>query len=164
MGAFTAYYVNFHLHQLHGIPNQSLIGQQRPDFDLNDFEGKTVSGDAFDGKVVLVNFWASWCPPCRREIPVFHEVREFFHESGFEVIGIAIDELDKAKEFLDAHPKIRYPQLIGYTDAIAIAKSFGNVRGGLPYSVVYDRDGIVRFSKAGELKKEELLNVVEPLL
>lgn len=167
MGAFTSYYVNYHLRG--GVApaaakGAGLIGAQRPDFVLSDYDGKQVPVSTWDGKVVMLNFWASWCPPCRREIPVFSEVREFFHDSGFEVVGIAMDDKHKAADFLQAMPGVKYPQLVGYNDAIAVAKLFGNRRGALPYSVIFDRRGTIRFIKAGELSKTDLIEQVEPLL
>lgn len=165
MGAFTGYYTQYHLRAPAATSGDDVaIGNQRPDFKLFDFGGQSVSAAAFDNKVVLVNFWASWCPPCRREIPEFSEVREFFKDQGFEVVGIAIDDKKKAQAFLKAMPQVKYPQLIGHNDAVAVAKAFGNRRGSLPYSVIYDRQGIIRFVKRGEIKKDELIELVEDLL
>ena len=164
IGAFTSYYTHYHYTvPTSEEPNSTLLGTKRPDFSLFDYKDKQVSISEFDGKVVMINFWASWCPPCRREIPVFSEVREFYKENGFEVIGVAIDEKKEAEEFLNSMPHVQYPQLIGYNDATVVAKSLGNTRGGLPYSVILDRNGIIQFTKAGEIKKEELIDLIEPL-
>ena len=141
-----------------------VVGQCRPDYALRDLLGHPVSGDNWDGKVVLLNFWAAWCPPCRREIPAFSEVREFYRDDGFEVVGIAIDDLDSVKTFLSGMKTVRYAQLIGDYDATALMRDLGNQGGGLPYSVLLDRNGTVRFAKSGELKKTMLINQLEPLL
>ena len=165
VGAFTGYYVNNMLPANKQISQQSdLIGTKRATFSLSDFDDQAIPISDFDGKVVLINFWASWCPPCRREIPAFIEVREFFYDQGFEIIGIAIDEKEKAENFLNSMPNNNYPQLVGYNDAVAVAKLYGNPLGNLPYSVLFDRQGIIRFTKAGEIKKEELIDLIEPLL
>lgn len=164
IGAFTAFYINQTIEHRRTESAAPLIGQLRPDFRLYDLNDKHIPISTWDGKIVLINFWATWCPPCRREIPIFSEVRESFKEDGFEVVGIAVDEKDKVIAFLDAMPSVRYPQLIGYNDAISIAQSFGNLSGGLPYSVLLDHNGIIRFIKAGELDKDSLVIQIESLL
>lgn len=158
-----AVYAGYHLRQT--MPASSNVtGQCRPDYALSDLSGRTVSGDTWDGQVVLVNFWAAWCPPCRREIPAFAEVREFYHEEGFEVVGVAIDDQEDIEDFLAGMQNVRYPQLIGDQDAIGLMSEFGNASGGLPFSVLLDRAGRVRFVKKGELKKTVLIEQVEALL
>ena len=165
IGAFSAYYMQQHTvpqaDALHAPP----VGDKRPDFKLRALGGgELTSLSAWDGQLVLYNFWAAWCPPCRREIPDLSEVREFYREEGFEVVGIALDEEDNIKDFLAQMPHVRYPQLIGYNDAMTFSRALGNRSGGLPYSVLVDRAGIIRFVKAGELKKTELLEWLESLL
>lgn len=164
MGAFTGYYVKYHLHGASAPSQSTLVDTKRPDFTLFDYDGNQIPISTWDGDVVLINFWASWCPPCRREIPGFNEVRNLYHEDGFEVVGIAIEDKEKAAKFLQSMPDVRYPQLVGYNDAIAVAKLFGNHSGGLPYSVIIDGDGVIRFVKAGELSKEELIDQIDSLL
>ena len=162
-----AAYAGFHLKRTVLSPETTLsevTDQCRPDYSLSDLTGKTVAGSTWDGKVVLLNFWAAWCPPCRREIPAFSEVREFYHEDGFEAVGIAIDDLDSVRKFLADMKTIRYPQLIGMDDAMQLMHELGNRNGGLPFSVLVDRGGAVRFTKSGELKKTVLIEKVEALL
>lgn len=144
--------------------DKELIGQRRPDFELNDFADRPVPISRYDGQVVLINFWASWCPPCRKEIPEFIDVYNLYHSEGFEIIGIAIDDKRDAEEFIKKIPSLDYPQLIGFDDAIEVAKQFGNRTGNLPYSVLLDRQGIIRAVRAGKLDKDELIDWLEPLL
>ncbi len=165
IGAFTAFYINYYLlPEATTTTDHPLIGTVRPDFSLYDLDENYTSVSTWDGKIVLLNFWAAWCPPCRREIPVFNEVREFFHDDGFEVVGIAIDEKEEVLEFLESIPQVQYPQLIGYDDALKVASVLGNQSGGLPYSVLLDRQGTIRYIKAGELDKQTLVSQIEPLL
>jgi len=166
IGAFSAWYFQQHLGGAPGAGDAALppVGMARPDFQLRDLDNRMTPLSAWDGRVVLFNFWAAWCPPCRREIPAFSEVREFYREDGFEVVGIAIDDEENIREFLAGLPGVRYPQLIGFNDAVALGRALGNRSGGLPYSVLVDRDGIIRFARAGELTKAELIEQVEPLL
>ena len=165
IGAFTAFYINHLLSAKNStVATHSLIGTMRPDFSLYDLDENNVSVSTWDGKIVLLNFWAAWCPPCRREIPAFSEVREVFYDDDFEVVGIAIDEKDKVVEFLNSIPNVQYPQLIGYNDALKVASAFGNRSGGLPYSVLVDKQGIIRYIKAGELDKQTLIEQIELIL
>lgn len=162
VAAYTGFYLK------HTMTSQAAFaestGQCRPNYELRDLSGEKVSGETWDGKVVLLNFWAAWCPPCRREIPAFSEVREFYHEDGFEVIGIAIDDLDSVRQFLADTGSVRYPQLIGEEDATLLMRELGNKSGGLPFSVLLDRSGAVRFTKSGELKKTALIDKLRQLL
>jgi len=167
IGAFSAWYFQQHLGGTLGAGAGSAappVGMARPDFQLRDLDNRMTPLSTWDGQVVLFNFWAAWCPPCRREIPAFSEVREFYREDGFEVVGIAIDDEENIRKFLADLPDVRYPQLIGFNDAVQLGRALGNRTGGLPYSVLVDRGGVIRFAKAGELSKAELIERVEALL
>ncbi len=135
--------------------SNEIIDNPRPEFSLTDLNGESVSIARWDGKVVLLNFWATWCPPCRKEIPAFIEVLKQYGNDGFQVIGVAIDETEAVKEFVTSLGA-NYPQLIGQQDAAEVSKRYGNQYGALPYSVLIDRKGFVRFIKPGELHKEML--------
>lgn len=166
IGAFSAYTLQRSgmMQTLSEARQSEVIGQAMPSFQLSNIAGETVSSSTWQGKVVLLNFWASWCPPCRREIPAFAEVHEFYNDQGFEAVGIAVDQREPVVEFLAAIPQVRYTQLIGFNDAIALGSKLGNTSGGLPYSVIADRHGIIRYVKRGELSKNALLKAIEPLL
>jgi peroxiredoxin len=141
----------------------SLIGQRRPDFSLPNLDAKVRSIDEWDGKVLLINFWATWCPPCKREIPGFIRVREQLGAENFEIIGIAIDNRDAVKTFADSL-SIPYPILHGEQEASRISTDYGNRMGGLPYSVVVDRQGMIHSTKTGEFEASDLLQRLKPLL
>ena len=79
----------------------SVIGQKRADFSLPDLDNKQRAIKEWDNKVILLNFWATWCPPCRREIPAFIELQEKFGPQGFQVIGVAIDEKEAVQDYSD---------------------------------------------------------------
>ena len=140
-----------------------LIGTRRPDMALPDLNGNKRDISEWDGKVLLVNFWATWCPPCRREMPGFIELREQYHAQGFEILGIAIDTPDLIKEFTDSLG-VNYPILHGEIDAVAISSAYGNTAGGLPYSALIDREGNIRFLHTGELPKLRLETQIQALL
>lgn len=132
-----------------------LVGQRRPDFTLGATTGAKVSAADFDGKVLLVNFWATWCEPCREEMPMLSALHEALAPRGFRVLGIALDEVSSAREFAEGLG-ISYPVLVGMGDVIAVGRRYGNSAGLLPYSVLVDRAGIVRWADFGALSREEL--------
>ncbi|HEY5623721.1 MAG TPA: TlpA disulfide reductase family protein [Gammaproteobacteria bacterium] len=138
---------------------------RRPDFALLDMEGNTRTMDEWDGQVVLVDFWASWCIPCRHEMPYFNELTEKYGDQGFEVIGIAADDRDKVEEFLAEVP-VDFPIVYGELFAVMdLSAEYGNSFGGLPFSTFVDRDGNMRYvQKAGEMTYEEAEEVLLRLL
>jgi thiol-disulfide isomerase/thioredoxin len=135
----------------------------RPAFVLQDLDGKTRHAGEWDGQVLLVNFWASWCPPCRAEMPGFIRVRERLHARGFEVLGIALDEADPARRFAQSIA-VNYPILLGGDAGLSLAIGFGNTSGGLPYSALVDRTGRIARTKTGELSEDEAETAVSALL
>ncbi len=139
------------------------LGSRRPDFELPGNNGTTHHIKEWDGKTVLVNFWASWCPPCREEMPAFIELKDKYEHQGFEIIGIALDTPENANDFADTIG-VNYPILFADMTNDDLSASFGNWVGGLPYSALIDRDGIIRFVQAGELKKATLEKELKKLL
>jgi len=142
---------------------QDLLGAPRPAFRLPDLDGRPVSISRWDGKVILLNFWATWCPPCREEMPEFAQTQIEFGARGFQVVGVALDRPRAVARFIE-EIGADYPQLIGHENAIAIADRYGNASGGLPHSVLIDRDGVIRFIKAGRLSRRELIDELSKLL
>ena len=135
----------------------------RPDFALPDVDGEIHSISEWDGKIVLVNFWATWCPPCRREIPGFIELKKAYADQGFEIVGVAIDDADKVRAFIE-RVGINYPVLHGQGDANQVAEEYGDTMNSLPYSALIDREGKIRFSGAGGLTKASLEKALKSLL
>ena len=137
----------------------------RPDYTFSTVDNQSLSADAWDGKVVLVDFWASWCVPCRREMPEFNRLRAEYAEQGFEVVGIAADELEKVQEFLSEVP-VDFPIVYGEVDAVMeISAQYGNDYGGLPFSAFVDRDGNVRYiQRPGLVSFEDAEAVLRTLL
>ena len=136
---------------------------KRPEFQMADLEGKLHNINEWDGKVILLNFWATWCPPCRKEIPAFIELQEKYGPSGFQVIGVAIDQPDLVEEFSDSMG-VNYPLLVGEDDAIDIGIEYGNRMNVLPYSVIINHEGMIRFIKKGEVTRDEVEELIKPLL
>ena len=138
----------------------SAIGTQRIEFGANDLDGNFRNIKEWDGKVVLLNFWATWCPPCKKEIPHFIELQRDYGDQGLQIVGIAIDEEDKVREFAE-EVGMNYPSLIAQGDGVGLASRYGNGAGLLPYTVIIDRDGEISYTITGELsmkRAKELLD------
>ena len=142
---------------------EDLLGQFRPDFELGDMNGDTVFAADFDGKIMLLNFWATWCKPCIEEIPMLTRLQHNYAGHGVQVVGIALDDPHKAREFA-SELAVNYPILVGSTDTVLAGRRYGNRSGMLPYSVLVDAHGIVRWAYLGALDKEELEVQIKALL
>jgi thiol-disulfide isomerase/thioredoxin len=129
---------------------------------LVDLAGKPRPVAEWDGQVLVWNFWATWCAPCREEVPLLIAVREKYKASGVEIIGIAIDNAAKVREFSLSFG-ISYPLLLAGTDGLELMRKLGNSAGGLPYTVVVDRQGKVVHRKLGALKAGDLDAILGPL-
>ena len=130
---------------------------------LKDLDGKPQPLSQWKGKVLIVNFWATWCPPCREEIPEFIKFQEKYRAKGVQFVGIAIDQKDKVQAFAD-EIGINYPTLLGELDAIELSRQAGNHMGGLPFTVILDRQGSVIATKVGGLDQSKLEKLIKPLL
>lgn len=142
---------------------QVMVKQAAPEFQLNDVDGIKHNSHEWDGKVVILNFWATWCPPCRSETPMFVEMQEKYATTGLQFVGVAIDSPDKVQDFMDTYG-INYPMLIGDNDAIEVAKQYGDRYGALPYTVVIDRHGMIQFIQRGEMTREMVTGAIKRLL
>jgi thiol-disulfide isomerase/thioredoxin len=128
-----------------------------------DSQGLKQALSQWQGKVLLVNFWATWCPPCREEMPELSHLQEKYRAGGLAVIGIATDDVDKVREFAQQNP-LAYPLLAGNFEAANLATSLGNDKNILPYTVAIDRDGNIVASYFGRLDKGIVEQTVQPLL
>ena len=143
--------------------NDTGIPEIRPDFGLLDLQDRLRHVSEWDGQVLMINFWATWCPPCRREIPAFIELQAAYEDQGFTIVGIAIDTKQNATDFVDPMG-INYPILVGDKDGIALSKAYGNRLGVLPYTVIVDREGKIIETHRNELTFEEAEAMIKPLL
>lgn len=115
------------------------------------------------GKVLVVNFWATWCPPCLDEMPEFSAISNELSEKNVQFVGISIDSADKINEFLTRTP-ITYPLLIGNAEALALSGDFGNRAKGLPFTVVLRPDGTAQEAKLGKFAAADLKDAVRAAL
>lgn len=130
---------------------------------LPDLDNKPQSIEQWRGKVVVVNFWATWCAPCREEIPVLVRLQEQLRDRGLQFVGIAIDHADKVRPYA-AELRMNFPVLIGGVDAIDLTRKLGNRAAVLPYTVVIDRQGRVAAVEIGAAKESKLSALLASLL
>jgi thiol-disulfide isomerase/thioredoxin len=125
-----------------------------PDFTLGDLEGKPRSILGWPGKSMIVNFWATWCAPCRREIPLLRELQKQHGAEGFQVVGVAVDIREDVVKYAQ-EMGIDYPILTGEQDGLDAVMKFGQGSIGFPFTVFTDSQGRVVLFHLGEIKKEQ---------
>ncbi len=140
--------------------NNPAIGLQRIEFAATDLEGNLRNIKEWDGKLIFLNFWATWCPPCKKEIPDFIELQKTYGEQGFQIIGIAIDEEDAVREYAE-DVGMNYPSLVVQGEGVGLAKRYGNSIGALPYTVIINSDGEISNTISGELSKKRAKELLE---
>lgn len=137
-------------------------GRVRPAFTLPDLQGERRSITEWDGEVIVLNFWASWCPPCREEIPLFNALQTRFDGRGVQFLGVAVDRRESIETFLADQP-LEYPTLHGIGAAMEVQARYGSDSGALPYTVVIDRDGRIRHVFARQVHEGELGPILSDL-
>lgn len=136
------------------------IGAVAADFTLTDLNGKTQKLSAYRGKLVLVNFWASWCAPCVEELPLLVEAQTLYGARGLQILGPAMDDVASAQP-LALRLGVNYPVMADFAQVDGIMRTLGNEMGALPYSVLIDGEGKVLRSILGGLKREDLQQIAD---
>jgi thiol-disulfide isomerase/thioredoxin len=131
-----------------------VVPARLPQFSLNDLTGKLTPVSSWNGKSLMINFWATWCAPCRREIPLLKALAADWASRDVKVVGIAVDHPDKVREYV-VEFKIDYPVLVGEQDAMDVAADFGMASPGFPFTVFTDRRGQVVALFLGELHRAQ---------
>jgi thiol-disulfide isomerase/thioredoxin len=134
-----------------------------PDLRLPTLDGRELSSSNWAGQVVVLNFWATWCPPCLREMPLLDEWQQTYGNQGLQMVGIAIDRAAEVASFLENNA-VSYPVLIGNRDSVDLSRQLGNRTGGLPFTVGFDPVGRRIFSHTGEVDSDLLEAEVKPRL
>ena len=130
---------------------------------LPDIDGREQRLDQWKGKVLVVNFWATWCEPCREEMPEFVKAQAALGAKGLQFVGIAIDQPDKIRQFSN-ELKLNYPSLVGGYGALELSKTLGNKIMALPFTIIIDREGRVAYTQMGPLKPGKLDGIAAKLL
>lgn len=141
----------------------SAEAERLPIFSLSDLEQQTRSSEEWRDKVLVINFWASWCPPCLEELPRFTEFQQRYGMQGLQIVAVAIDDPEPVRE-LAARYHLNFPVLVGGEDAVVLTKQLGNRILILPYTAIFDRDGVLRYTSAGAISERELEEQLQPLL
>lgn len=128
-----------------------------------DLSGQSRGLTEWHGKALLVNFWASWCAPCREEIPLLNAAQQQHASAGLQVVGIGVDKAANIGEFTKV-VKIGYPVLVAEAGGIELMRELGNGAGGLPFTVLLDRQGRVVGRKLGAYSRPELESALAGLL
>jgi thiol-disulfide isomerase/thioredoxin len=126
-------------------------------------DGKPLALGKWQGKIIVLNFWATWCVPCREEMPMFDRVHKKFTDKGVVFVGLAADDAAKVAAFMNATP-VGYPILIGDFEALEIARRFGNKISALPFTAIIDRAGNIVRTKLGPYTEAELARQIEVVL
>jgi thiol-disulfide isomerase/thioredoxin len=132
---------------------KNAVPDKLPDVTLADLDGKPTKLSSFGGRPLMVNFWATWCAPCRREIPLLNKIRMQRKAKNGEIVGIAVDFKDEVLKFTKTTP-IKYPLLMGEEDGLAAAEAFG-MGMAFPFSVFIDSQNRILTIKVGELHEDE---------
>ena len=118
-------------------------------------EGGVLDLQALRGQPLVLNFWATWCPPCVAELPLLSSFSRENAANGWQVLGIAVDQAAAVRTFLDRVP-VAFPVALAPQGGIALSRSLGNLAGGLPFTVVFGADGQVRHRKLGQITPQNL--------
>ena len=138
------------------------IGSRLPDFLVNDLQGRQVSSEDLRGKVTLIDFWATWCGPCKKEMPGYQQLFDRYGPQGFVVIGFKFDTMKDTEDpvLFAKRLGVRYPLAVALD---AVKQKFGGIEG-LPTTMIYDRQGILREKIIGFEYTDAVESALKPLL
>lgn len=139
------------------------LPEPRFDFSLIDLDRNSRHISEWDGKVLVINFWATWCPPCINEIPMFMKLQAKYANQNLQFIGISLDNSrQQVLNFVETYG-INYP-ILGGEEAFAVSQKFGNTSGAIPFTVIIDRNGYIVSRYLGEMSQHTAQELILPLL
>jgi thiol-disulfide isomerase/thioredoxin len=147
----------------HKATNDSAVSgkaEPAPEFQITTLDGQEINLESLQGKIILINFWATWCPPCRAEIPDLDEAYSQLKDKGLVILGFSVDDLSEAelKKFVE-QAKINYPVALVGRDIVNAFKPGQYI----PTSIFIDKKGYIRARHVGKLEKEDLMKIFEEL-
>ena len=145
--------------QPHAVVDGALDAFWAQQWDAPD--GAPLQMAAFRGQPLLLNFWATWCPPCVEELPMLNTFYRERRAQGWNVVGLAIDQPSAVRQFLQRLP-LDFPVGLAGFGGTELTKQLGNTNGGLPFTVVFDRQGSIAHRKIGQVKPEDLVAWAQP--
>ena len=128
-------------------------------FSLENLEGEIINIDQYIGNPLIINFWATWCSPCRREMPLLNAIHSDNKNNALQVLGIAIDESEPVRDFVN-ELGIDFPILVGQGEAYDLMKDLGNSSLTLPYTIFVEPNGLISWSKNTEIKYEDINEMI----
>jgi len=131
--------------------------------ELPDTAGVKQPLKQWRGKILVVNFWATWCEPCREEMPEFARAQSELGPRGVQFVGIAVDQADKVGRFAK-EINLNYPALVGGYEAMELSRSVGNELVALPFTIVIDRNGRIADTHLGPMKPQQLRSILDKML
>jgi peroxiredoxin len=131
------------------------IPERLPAFSLNDLDGKATPISTWKGRSLIINFWATWCAPCQREIPLLKTLSREWAAQDFTVVGVAVDHRDKVRQFSGKY-QIPYPILVGEQEGLDVASQLGMSEPAFPFTVFTDARGQIVTLFVGELHKSQV--------
>lgn len=128
---------------------------------VRDLDGREQTLDRWRGEILVLNFWATWCTPCREEMPILSELAERYR-GRVQFVGIAADDADKVRDYARAVP-VSYPLLAGGEEVIKLTRPFGNLPLAVPFTIVLDRSGEPRAAALGRVTRAALVELLDRL-
>lgn len=139
----------------HPKPANSEAADRFWQLDFETLDGKRVEAAGLRGKPLLVNFWATWCPPCIEELPLLESFFRANAARGWQVLGLAVDQPSAVQRFLERMP-LSFPIALAGPQGTTLSRNLGNQVGGLPYSVVFNAEGKIEHHRIGRVSAEDL--------
>ncbi|KAF3977162.1 MAG: TlpA family protein disulfide reductase [Methylococcales symbiont of Iophon sp. n. MRB-2018] len=134
-----------------------------PEFSIADINGKQQSISQWDNKIRIINFWATWCPPCLKEIPEFIKLQNAFSDKEVQFIGIAVEEAESVKQYLAVNP-VNYPMLIAGDGNVSLFRQLGNIFDTVPFTLIVDQSGTIIYRQPGEISSKKIRQLIKLLL
>jgi len=147
------------------LPVKNGINTAIPALEINlpDSAGKQRSISEWQGKIQIINFWATWCPPCLKEIPEFIKLQAEYQDKNVQFIGIAIEDQAAVEQYLKT-TQVNYPMLIAGDEGISLSQQLGNIVNAVPFTLIVNQQGQIIHRQPGELSNEKIIEIITPLL